>query len=83
MSKTLGISPKVWAPALAQIIIGIIFLIFGLTVEGKTAIFTGLGTFAVGFQAPPSPVLTVGTESPVTSGDGEPPSTPPSAVPAR
>jgi hypothetical protein len=76
MSKTIGISPKVWAPALGQIIVGIALLILGFTVEGKTLIASGLATFAVGFKAPPAPVVTVGTESPVS--DGEPP-VPPSA----
>jgi|tagenome__1003787_1003787.scaffolds.fasta_scaffold20987847_11 hypothetical protein len=64
MSKTVGISPKVWVPALGQIIVGIVFLILGLDVEGKTTIVTGLGTFAAGFAAPPAPVVTVSTEDP-------------------
>jgi hypothetical protein len=70
VSKTVGISPKVFIPALGQIIVGIILLILGFTVEGKTLIASGLGTFAVGFKAPPAPVVTVSTESP--TGDGEP-----------
>jgi hypothetical protein len=65
MTKTIGISPKVWVPALGQVAVGIAFLLLGLDVEGKTAIATGLGTAAVGFRAPNSPVVTVGTEDPV------------------
>jgi hypothetical protein len=64
VSKTIGISPKVYVPAIGQILIGVIFLILGLDVEGKTAIATGLGTFAAGFAAPPAPVVTVSTEDP-------------------
>lgn len=54
--KTIGISPKVWIPAAGQIVVGIAFLILGLEVEGRTAIATGLGTFAVGFSADPGNV---------------------------
>jgi hypothetical protein len=64
VSKTIGISPKVYVPAIGQVVVGVIFLILGLDVEGKTAIATGLGTFAAGFAAPPAPVVTVGTEDP-------------------
>lgn len=71
MTKTIGISPKVWVPAAAQIVVGIIFIIIGLDVEGKTSIATGLGTFVVGFQAPNNPTITVGSSRIVD--DGEPP----------
>lgn len=64
MTKTIGISPKVFVPALGQIVVGIVFLLIGLDVEGKTAIATGLGTFFVGFRAPNAPTVTVGTEDP-------------------
>lgn len=64
MLKTIGISPKVFIPALGQLLVGIVFLALGLTVEGKTAIATGLGTFVAGFAAPPAPTITVGVESP-------------------
>lgn len=60
MSKTVGISPKVWVPALGQIVCGVIFIAIGLVVEGKTAIATGLATAVAGFAAPPAPVVTVG-----------------------
>lgn len=65
MIKTVGISPKVWVPAVGQILIGGLFLLLGMDVEGKTALATGLGTFLVGFRAPSSPVITVGAEDPV------------------
>jgi hypothetical protein len=63
MQRTVGISPKVWVPAAGQVVVGIVLILLGLDVEGKTAIATGLGTLVVGFQAPPSPVITVGTDS--------------------
>lgn len=50
--KTIGIHPKVWIPAVAQIVAGIALILFGLDVEGKTAIGTGLATFATGLAAP-------------------------------
>lgn len=55
--QTIGISPKVLIPALGQIIIGVIFLLIGLDVEGRTAIATGLGTLVAGFTAPPGRVV--------------------------
>lgn len=63
MVKTIGISPKVWVPALGQIVVGVAFLLLGLDVEGKTAIATGLGTFVVGFQAPSSPTITASVKT--------------------
>lgn len=65
MNRTLGISPKVYVPAIGQIIVGVLFLVLGLDVEGKTAISTGLATFVAGFAAPPAPVVTVSTEDPI------------------
>jgi hypothetical protein len=38
MTKTIGISPKVYVPAVGQIVVGVVFLLLGLDVEGKTAI---------------------------------------------
>lgn len=72
MSKTIGISPKVWVPALAQVVVGIVLILIGLDVEGKTLIASGFGTFAVGYKSPPSPVITVGTEDPGDGTDTEP-----------
>jgi len=46
----MDISPKVWIPALTQIIAGITLIALGLDVEGKTAIAAGLGTLAIGYQ---------------------------------
>jgi hypothetical protein len=54
--KTVGVSQKVWIPAVAQVIAGIVFLALGLDVEGKTAIGAGVGTFMVGYGAKPAPV---------------------------
>jgi hypothetical protein len=53
--KTVGISPKVWIPAVAQVVAGAGLIIAGLDVEGKTAIATGVGTFLTGFGARPAP----------------------------
>jgi hypothetical protein len=54
--RTVGLSPKVWIPALAQVAAGIGLLIAGLDVEGRTALATGLGTLVTGFAAIPAPV---------------------------
>lgn len=56
MSRTIGISPKVYVPALAQVVAGVGLLLVGLDVEGKTAIATGLGTFVAGYGAKPGTV---------------------------
>lgn len=50
--RTVGISPKVYVPAIGQLVVGVGFLVLGLDVEGKTAIATGLATLAAGFRAP-------------------------------
>jgi hypothetical protein len=54
--KTVGVSQKVWIPAALQIVAGVVLVLVGLDVEGKTAIGTGLGTFMVGYGAKPAPV---------------------------
>lgn len=54
--KQIGISPKVLIPAVGQIVVGVVFLLVGLDVEGKTAIATGLGTLVTGFAASPGQV---------------------------
>lgn len=64
MTKTIGISPKVFVPAIGQIVVGVLFLVLGLDVEGKTSIATGFATFAAGFAAPNAPTVTVGVEDP-------------------
>lgn len=65
MSTTLGISPKVYVPTILQIVVGVILLLTGSDVEGKTLLLTAVGTAGVGFAAPNAPVLTVGTDDPV------------------
>ena len=56
MFKTLGISPKVLIPAVGQAVVGVLFLLFGLDVEGKTALLSAAATFGVGYAAPAAPV---------------------------
>jgi hypothetical protein len=56
-NRTLGVSPKVYVPAIGQIIAGAAFLIAGLDVEGRTAIATGLGTLIAGYTATPGNVV--------------------------
>lgn len=54
--KQIGISPKVYVPAIAQVLAGVVLIVLGLDVEGKTAISTGLGTLLVGYGAKPGTV---------------------------
>jgi hypothetical protein len=65
MTKTLGISPKVFVPVILQIVVGVILILTGDDVEGKTLLFTAVGTGAVGFTAPNAPTITVGNEDPI------------------
>lgn len=69
--QTIGLSPKVLVPALGQVVVGVAFLLFGLDVEGRTAIASGLGTLVVGFRAPPGAVIDV--EPPGEGADVSPP----------
>lgn len=54
--KTKGVSPKVYAPAIAQIAGGIVLWLFGLDVEGRTAIGSGIATVVLGGAAGPGTV---------------------------
>lgn len=54
--KTIGISPKVYVPAIAQIVAGVVFFVLGLNVEGKTALSTGIGTLLTGYFAKPGAI---------------------------
>ena len=54
--RTTGLSPKVIIPAIAQIVAGVVLIVFGLDTEGQTAIATGLGTFGIGYTAKPGTV---------------------------
>jgi len=56
-AKQVGISPKVYIPAVAQVIVGFALILLGLDVEGKTAIATGIGTFLAGTQSNPGTVV--------------------------
>jgi len=55
--KTIGVSAKVYVPVLLQLVGGIVLLLVGMTVEGKTLVVTAIGSFGAGYTAPPSPVL--------------------------
>lgn len=55
--KTKGISPKVSIPALASIALGVVLLLLGLDVEGRTLIAAGLGVGALGGAAKPGNVV--------------------------
>lgn len=65
MSKTIGISPKVWLGALGALVSYLLTgaLGFELPAEVVAAVVT-LVTAAASFLAPPGPVVTVGTEDP-------------------
>jgi hypothetical protein len=54
--KTVGVSQKVWIPAALQVAAGVVLILLGLDVEGKTAIAAGLGTFGVGYTAKPGQI---------------------------
>jgi hypothetical protein len=57
-----GISPKMYVPAAAQVVLGIVLILLGLDVEGRTVIATGLGTAVVGFGASPGAVQAKATD---------------------
>lgn len=54
--RTIGITPKVYVPAILQVVGGIAFLLLGLDVEGRTAIGTGITTLIAGWAAKPGTV---------------------------
>lgn len=55
--ETQGFSPKVYIPVALQILGGIVLILSGLDIEGKTAIATGIATLISGFAAGPGKVL--------------------------
>lgn len=55
--KTVGVSLKVLIPALAQLVVGIVLLLTGNDVEGKTLLLAAAGSFGVGYAAPPAGVV--------------------------
>lgn len=54
--KTLGVSPKVYVPVIAQVAAGIVLLLLGLDVEAKTAFVTAVATAGLGGGAKPGQV---------------------------
>lgn len=52
-----GISPKVYVPALAGLAVGVALLLLGLDVEGRTLIGAALGGGFLGYQSPPGDVV--------------------------
>lgn len=68
--QSIGIAPKVLIPAVAQLVAGIVFLLLGYDVEGKTLIVTALGSFGVGYAAPPTGVT---YQADPAAGDVRPP----------
>ncbi len=49
--KTVGISPKVYVPALAQVAAGVALIIAGLDKEGGALLAAAVGTLGLGFGA--------------------------------
>lgn len=54
--KTVGISPKVLLPLAVGIVVGIVFLAFGLTVEGETVLFAAASYAGLGAAVGPGKV---------------------------
>lgn len=54
--KQNGISPKVLLPAIVGIVVGIVLLAFGLTVEGKTVLLGVVGWAGIGASVGPGSV---------------------------
>lgn len=54
--RSVGVSPKVYIPAGLQIVAGVVLMLLGLDVEGRTALATGFGTLATGYAAKPGTV---------------------------
>lgn len=71
--RTDGISPKVWVPVLLQAVAGVILLVVGFDVEGKTLIATAVGTFVTGFKSPPGDVVPEDLDWDTAAGDVRPP----------
>ena len=55
--KTIGISPKVYVPVIAQAVAGIVLILLGFDVEGRTLLVTALGTAGLGGGANPGNVV--------------------------
>jgi hypothetical protein len=55
--RTEQVSPKVAWPSLAQLALGIVLILLGLDVEGKTLVVSSLGTLGVGYAVKPGTVV--------------------------
>ncbi len=55
--ETVGWSPKVWIPAAGQIVGGIVLLLIGMDVEGRSLIGSGFATLFLGRLASPGKVV--------------------------
>lgn len=55
--KACGISPKVYGPAVLAIALGLLLLLLGLDVEGRTLIGAGMGVFGLGYNLPTGKVV--------------------------
>lgn len=64
-AKTVGISPKVYVPALAQVAAGVVLIIIGLDKEGGALLAAALGTLGLGFGAKPGTVEVQSNPAPV------------------
>lgn len=56
--RTIGISPKVYVPVIAQAVAGVVLIALGFDVEGKTLLATALATAGLGGGARPGQVTT-------------------------
>jgi len=55
-AKTVGVSPKVYLPVVGMLVAGVVLVLIGLDVEGKTLIGTAIATAGVGGFASPGKV---------------------------
>lgn len=62
--KTQGISPKVYLPVAGMFVAGIVLILVGLDVEGRTLIATALGTLGVGAAANPGTITANPSDAP-------------------
>lgn len=54
--RTLGVSPKVYVPALAQVAAGVVLVLIGEATAGEALIAAGLATVGLGGAAKPGTV---------------------------
>lgn len=58
-TETQGFSPKVFIPAGGMIFCGVVLLLLGFDVEGKTLIATGVAALPAGYFSPNKPTIQV------------------------